>query len=164
MARNTAHNTPSSETIDKERRCLEMRRARMTFDAIAIALGYSHRSTARKAYERALARTLQPAATLARQEELDGLDRIYFEAYSIATDAPRAADPARQLAAYPGQLPLVRLRAIETCVRISKRRSALLGLDAPIRVDHRVTDSLMAEIEGLVDELSGNDPQEVAAP
>jgi len=69
--------TPAEVRARKEQQVLELRRAGVTFDAIAEQVGYANRGSARKAYQRALARA---AATVdldeARQLEVDRLDRL----------------------------------------------------------------------------------------
>lgn len=144
MAVSAAH-TPPSEQMAKERRVLELRRDGLTFDAIARHedVGYAGPSSAKRTYERALRRTLQPAADLARKEELDRIDDQYRIAHAIAANENLAAD--------------VRLRAVGRMTKISERRSALQGLDAPTRVDVQHTDALDAEIAALVDQLLGED-------
>ncbi|WP_181871037.1 hypothetical protein [Sphaerisporangium album] len=77
MARNPNQRfIPTAETIEKERRALELRRAGVTFDVIAEKVGYADRSVAKKAIDRALRRTLQPAADGLRELQGDRYDRL----------------------------------------------------------------------------------------
>ncbi|KWW97367.1 hypothetical protein LI90_4339 (plasmid) [Carbonactinospora thermoautotrophica] len=107
---------PDEETIEKERRALQMRRAGLTLDDIARELGYTHRSSARKAVQRALKRTLQEDADELRALEADRLDRLQAAIWSKAM----AGD----------------LQAVDRVLRISERRARLLGLDLPARLEH----------------------------
>jgi hypothetical protein len=104
------------DTVEKERRVLELRRAGLTFDVIAQELGYSNASGAHHAYTRALKKTLVNAgADEMRETELDRLDRLQRFAWVQASQG--------------------NLRAIETILRIMGRRAKLLGLDAPLKAE-----------------------------
>lgn len=110
MARkSTAAHTPSAETIERERRALELRRAGATFDSIAQQLGFADRSGARYAFNQALTRTLREPAAEARQLEADRLDRLQLAIWAKAMNGD--------------------LRAVEHVLKIMERRARLLGLD-----------------------------------
>lgn len=66
------------------------------------------------------------------QWELDRLDDLLRRAYAILKDED---DPD------------VRLKAMDRMLKIGERRSKLLGLDAPQRVDATVTETTQADLE-----------------
>lgn len=101
--------TPSDETLARERRVLELRRAGMPFDEIAQVVGYATRAPAHTAYKRALARKVEPVASEVRELEADRLDRLQMTWWPKAI----AGDP-------------IGLNAV---LRIMERRAKLLGLD-----------------------------------
>lgn len=95
----------------------------LSYEAIAGQLGYTDRSAAFKAVEAGRRELLaEPAAELVTLET-DRLDVMLVNAWQVLNDAKAAGD---------GDL---RLRALDRLVRISERRSRLLGLDAPARTD-----------------------------
>ena len=109
MGRKNTNYTPSAETIAREKHVLELRRACLSFDAIAEQVGIGHRSDAHKVYKRALARTLQEPAAEIRQLEADRLDRLQV---AVWTKALRGD-----------------LSAVDRVLRVMERRARLLGLD-----------------------------------
>jgi len=100
---------PSAEVIAKETQVLELRRAGMSFDAIATQVGLADRGSAHKAYKRGLARTLQQPAAEVRELEADRLDRLQVAVWAKALRGD--------------------LQAVDRVLRISERRARLLGLD-----------------------------------
>src|SRR5687768_2470886 len=99
--------------LDREVAALDLRRAGCTYDVIARRLGYSNRSGAWHAVRAGLTATLQEPADALRALELERLDRLQFGIWDKATSG--------------------NLRAVDRVLTIMKRRSALLGLDAPRR-------------------------------
>ena len=67
---------PLHETIEKERKVLEMRLLYATWNQIAEAAGFASAGAAYNAYKRALTRTLQEPADEIRQQERERLDRL----------------------------------------------------------------------------------------
>lgn len=102
-------NVPTAATIEREKRVLELRRAGVTFDAIAEQLAFADRGAAYKAFTRALARTLQQPAAELRELELDRLDRLQAAVWAAAMRGD--------------------LKAIDRILRIAERRARLMGLD-----------------------------------
>lgn len=132
--------TPKPETVEKERKCLELRRGGLTYDRIAAEVGYTNRSAARKAVERALERTLQESADELRVLEADRLDRLQVAAWKAATGGD--------------------LFAIDRVLKIMDRRAKLFGLDAPTRQEHTGPDgeALVVEIlPALVPSMADTD-------
>lgn len=106
------------ETIEREAEVLKLRRGGLTFDLIAKQLGYKHPSGAHKAYVNAMKRLIRSDVEEIRTVELDRLDMA-------------------QAAIWPkvlrGEIP-----AIMAFIRIQERRSRLLGLDAPTKLQAEV--------------------------
>lgn len=125
---------PSADELDRERRALDLRRSRVTYDDIARQVGYASASGAYKAVHRALGRVAQPGVEEYRREELDMLDALHHAHWTRAL----AGDIA----------------AAKIVLSTSERRAKLLGLDAAVAIRATVTDALDAEIEELVRELA----------
>lgn len=102
---------PPLAQLETERRALELRRAGVTFDAIADSLGFAHRSGAHNAVARALARNPEPAGEDVRALEVDRLDRMLVAVWQRAMTGDS--------------------KAMDQALKISERRARLLGLDAP---------------------------------
>ncbi|MEU8040910.1 hypothetical protein [Streptosporangium sp. NPDC049078] len=100
---------PTDDTIQRERKVLELRRAGVTFDAIAEQLNYADRGAAHKAFKRALIRTLQEPAAELRDLELDRLDRLQVAMWAQAMRGD--------------------VQAVDRVLRIMERRARLIGLD-----------------------------------
>ncbi|UQB71255.1 hypothetical protein KI427_16690 [Rhodococcus ruber] len=112
------------DASEKARQALAARRDGKQWAEIAGELGYADASGAYRAAKRLLDRTEFEAVEEYRAIEADRLDeahRIQYERLKTAVD--RGAD----LSAVAS--------AVSAIVRISDRRSKLLGLDAPTRVD-----------------------------
>lgn len=94
---------------------LELRKAGATYEDIAAQLGYKNRSCAWAAVKSALKSTVKEPAEEVRTLEVARLDSLFLAMYPKA----RKGD----------------VQAVDRCVRISERRSKLLGLDAATNVD-----------------------------
>lgn len=137
------------EIIDKERKALELRRAGMSYDEIAAAVGYGNGSSAWHAVQRAMKRTLREGgADEVRDQELDRLDRLQRAVW------PRALQ---------GDLP-----AVGAVLRIMERRSKMLGLDAPIQaniaIEHFDGQTVDAEVQRIMATLQQKPTKQLAAP
>lgn len=147
MTRTAAH-TPSPETLERERRALELRgQNRWTYQQIADELGYAHKGNAYKAVKRALGRTLQEPADVVRQHEaemLDALHRDWWEKRHTMAGA-------------------------DVILKTSTRRGKLLGLDAPVRseltvsVDERTAALVVSVLSAILSDLKLTPEQEVIA-
>lgn len=109
---------PLHETIEKERRVLELRLAQYRWQDIATNVGYASAGAAYNAYKRALVRTLQEPADEVRTQERERLDRMANALYQRAIS---------------GDIP-----AIHTMIKIMDRRAKYLGLDE-IKIKQDVT-------------------------
>jgi hypothetical protein len=124
----TETNTPAKIlAAQRERNALVLRQAGATYTKIAKQLGYRNRSSAADAVTRALARTTpKPLADEVRRLELERLDDLWRSMYPKAVQGDHLA--------------------VDRCLRIMARRAALLGLDAPQRVQQLViTDEQLLE-------------------
>lgn len=93
---------------ERSRRALQLRLMRQSYDQIAKALGYSHKSAARKAVEREIAKVPREAAKELRDQELETLDM-----------AQRAIMPSI-IAGHLG--------AIDRMVKLMEQRAKLTGI------------------------------------
>lgn len=148
--------TRSLDTMLRDARALELRRAGMSYTAVAKELGVAY-SSAYEMVHRALRDQAREGLEEARQIELERLDRaqraveqvlatrhILVQQGNVIKD-PRTGQPMLDDA------PI--LSAVDRVVKLSKRRSELLGLDAPTRVEQEVTvtdGGVDAEIRALV--------------
>lgn len=128
--------SPSSvrraQTAERDRQTVQLRFHGHTFEAIAQQLGHTNRSAARKSFIRGLEHWGTNDVAEGRAAEAARLD------YYLTTIAPQVAKGS--------------LLAIDRAVKISERRSKLLGLDAPTRLT--ITDeALEAERERLKGEV-----------
>ena len=136
------HNAvPEPEQLDRELKVLELRRAGLTWQRIAVQVGYADHSGAYLAYKRALKRVLQQPAEELRQAEIDRLDRLQLAAWPKAMQGDNSA--------------------IATVLRIMERRAKLLGLDMPVKIAQDVTvwdggDSIDRAVRELAELLREN--------
>jgi hypothetical protein len=148
------------DALDREVAALQLRRAGCTYDVIARRLGYSNRSGAWHAVRAGLSATLREPADELRGLELERLDRLHEAVWDRAIRG--------------------HLASVDRVLAIMKRRSALLGLDAPRR--HHVpaaltlqtfaeraatmsgldSGSLLAEAERILAVVAGEKPEETA--
>ena len=144
--------------LDREVSALQLRRAGCSYQQIANRLGYSNRSGAWHAVRAGLAATLQEPADELRGLELERLDHLHVAIWDQAASG--------------------NLRAVDRVLTIMKRRSQLLGLDAPRQVAVAVEVSaqkmaermaqrwglnpatLIAEAEGILAEMRGEGGRE----
>lgn len=96
---------------DRKLQALELRKAGVSFQAIADALGYRSASGAFAAVKAALNATLREPASELRELELARLDALLLPFWRRA----QGGDD----------------KAVDRCLRIMERRARLLGLDAP---------------------------------
>lgn len=100
---------------DNQLKALELRKAGISYQRIAEAVGYKDASGAWRAVKSALKKTLQEPSDDLRKLELERLDA-----------AASAIYPSVKQGQYG---------AIDRWIRIMERRAKLLGLDAPTKTD-----------------------------
>jgi hypothetical protein len=115
------------DALGRQLQALELRKAGVSYQKIADALGYAHASGAHKAVESALKRTLQDPADEVRRLEVERLDAALFALWPSVTK---------------GQY-----KAVEVALRLMERRAKLLGLDAPTKTDVNNTGTQRVIIE-----------------
>lgn len=115
----------------------------LTLDEIAAQVGYADRSGAHRAIQRALKRRYQETAA-----DRDALIQWHLE---ITRELVRGLAPK----ALKGET-----RAAEVIILALAREAKLLGLDATVRVDLKVTDAMMAEVQELVEQMASLDAQQ----
>jgi len=132
-------NAPDPVQLDRELQIIELRRAGATWEKIANAVGYAGASGAYKAYQRAAERMIRPNLEELRDFELDRLDRMQLAIWEKAKNGE--------------------YKAIQTVLSILDRRTRILGLDAPTKVQAEVItydgDTLNAFTNRLI-ELAGH--------
>lgn len=140
-------NAPEPETLERETKILELRRAGVTWAVIAERTGYASASGAYNAYQRIAERTIRPKLEELRDMELDRLDRLQAGVWGKAINGE--------------------IRAVDSVLRIIDRRARLLGLDAPkeLNVKAEVTNydanSIDSEVARLIAILDSSAPREL---
>lgn len=120
---------------DRQLKALELRKAGVSYQAIADQLGFRSRGSAHNAVMAVLRKTLQEPADEVRQLELERLDALLMGMYPQARKGNQGA--------------------VDRCLRIMERRAKLLGLDAPTKAELSGKDGAP-----LVLAIGGLDPAE----
>ena len=124
------------DTAIRDGKAAQLRRDGLSYRQIAKAMGCSV-AGAHDMVRRALREAIREPAEELRTLELERLDALYAKVMVIVdTGSTKEV-----------------LNAIDRALRIMERRSKLLGLDAPLKQDLRVTDRLDAQIEQLAAEI-----------
>jgi len=146
------------DTAERDAECAHLRARDYTYQQIADATGFTSRTGARFAVERALARTITEPGEELRRIELMKLDALARAAWRVLEARHYLVSQGRLIRLEDGAPPLEDdgpvLQAIDRLLKISERRSKLLGLDAPIRVGVSTIDHIDAEIAELQAELT----------
>jgi hypothetical protein len=124
---------------EKQRRALELRQQGHTYEDIARALGYANPMGAWHAVKAALKKGFVEAAEEFKQLELEKLDEIERRLWPLILRR-RGGQPAPDY------------KALDRLLTISKRRAALLGLDAPRESRVRQTSATASVTEPLTHE------------
>ena len=101
----------------KDQRALELRQEGHSYESISEQLGYSTRSASYKAVMRRLRDMDRPAVSMLRELEVQRLDAMLYAVWDDVLQGDA--------------------NAVNTALRISERRSRLLGLDAPHSMEVR---------------------------
>jgi Homeodomain-like domain len=115
-----ASNTPAKLAAhDRRLKALDLRREGHSYREIARQLGWSDHKAASRAVTRALKESV-PRAVVdeVREIELDRLDVLWLVMFEQARTGNRLA--------------------VDRCLRIMERRAAMLGLDAPVRIQQQI--------------------------
>jgi hypothetical protein len=130
---------------ERQVRALDLRKAGVSFPAIAKQLGYGGPAGAYKAVLSALRNTQQEPADEVRRLAVERLDRILFAVWPRALDIH---DPQQ-------------LECLDRVLKIETRRAKLLGLDAPDKIDIEWRIRLMARSLGFDEEAAVEEAQRV---
>lgn len=114
------------DASQRAREALELRRRGKQWAEIAVELGYADRASAYNAAKRLLDRTEFESVEEYRAIEADRLDEAHRTQLEHLTKV--------KLTGAPEDVSAV-AKAVSAIVKVSDRRSKLLGLDAPTRVD-----------------------------
>ena len=141
------------DTAERDAQAARLRSEGRTYEEIATTMKFTDRSAARKSVERCLAATVAEAADDLRTTELMGLDALKVAAWNILTRPHvlvQGGKIVRDGAFAPVPDPGPVLAAIGALLKISERRSKLLGLDAPVQVvpvGDAALDAAIADLE-----------------
>lgn len=163
-SRNHTHRTRDGRgryirTRDSAQRDAEACRLRTlghTYDHIAAELGFADRSKARQAVERGLTAVVAEPAGELRALELSRLDELWRRAWAVLEREHRVVQLGKVVRDQDGQAVVDHgptLQAIDRLLKIQERRSRLLGLDAPTKVEAITVDQIDSEIARLAREL-----------
>lgn len=139
--------TRSVDTAERDAEACRLRTRGASYQQVADQLGFTDRSNARRAIQRALAEVVREAADEHVQLQLDQLDALTGEVLTVLEREHYVASAGRLVCDADGR-PLrddmPRLHAVDRLLRIMERRARLLGLDAPAR--HQVNTTSGADL------------------
>lgn len=154
--------TRSEAHAETDAKAVRLRAQGASYSAIGKALGYSDASGAFRAVQRGLAAVVAPDVRELRLLQGEELDQVQRECWKIiaaphlkSSNSGRVVlDPATQ---EPLLDPAPTIAALNTLLKVSARRAALFGLDAPtsLRVEHAgdAMETYNAAYEALMAEL-----------
>ena len=116
---------------EKDQRALELRKEGHSYESISEQLGYSTRSASYKAVMRRLRDMDRPAVSMLRELEVQRLDAMLYAVWNDVLQGDA--------------------NAVTTALRISERRSRLLGLDAPHTVEARTRMDILSWNQAIRD-------------
>lgn len=152
------HNGKFTRTADTARRdaeACELRARGASYQQIADRLGYGDRSLAYRAVQRALTAVVVEDVEMLRTLECERLDEMTRHAWAVMADEHVLVDHGHVVHGPDGK-PLIdwrpTLRAVDTLLKVSERRSRLLGLDAPARTRVQVVSE--SDVDAAIAELS----------
>jgi hypothetical protein len=115
------------EAFERKLRALELRKGGATFEQIGKTLDVST-ATAYSYVMEALKETLREPADELRTLELERIDRLALALWPRAVGERESVDG--RIVVHPADL-----RAVDRVVKLMERRAALLGLDAPQKLE-----------------------------
>lgn len=153
----------TSDTAERDGNACRMRNLGHSYDEIAAELGFGDRGAARKAVERAMLLSVQEPAAEQRAMQLAKLDLLLRKAWEVLYARHIVVNQGRVVLDPDSGEPLVDhgpvLAAVNSVLKIEERRSKLLGLDAPVRVEAITVDMIDVELDRLVQEYRMPDPR-----
>lgn len=148
--------TRTRDNAQRDAEACRLRTHGATYQQIADQLGFRHRDGAYRAVQRALHATVAEPAGELRQLELARLEELWRRAWQVLA-RDHYVTQLGHLVQGPDGGPLVddapKLAAIDRLLKVQQRRAALLGLDAPTKVQAITVDTVEAEIERLSRQL-----------
>jgi hypothetical protein len=160
----------SLATRENDARALEFRRRGLSYEQISAQMEWRSPSAAYQSVQRALADSAREASEEVRQIEaarLDELTRTLMRVLatkhyvvSAASGVVAKHPETKQLLLDDGPV----IQAVSGLLRISERRSKLLGLDAPVksRVEVITEDVIDAELADVARQIAANDARAAA--
>lgn len=146
------------DQVLRDNRAVELRRRHLTYDQIAVEMGFSSKSAAYYAVKRGLADSVQESNDEVRQQEVDRLDELARRALRVIMTTHYRVSGKEIVKDSHGQ-PVVDdqpiLNGINSLLKIMERRANLLGIDAPRQVEVLTIGMVDAEIARLSAELAG---------
>jgi len=147
------------DTAERDAECARLRARDHTYQQIADTTGFTSASGARFAVERALARTITEPGEELRRIELMKLDALARAAWKVLETRHYLVSQGRLIRLEDGAPPLEDdgpvLASIDRLLKISERRSKLLGLDSPVRMEVLTIDAIDAQLAVLDAEIAG---------
>ena len=119
------------EGYEKDQKALELRKEGHTYESISEQLGYSTPSASYKAVMRRLRDVDRPAVSMLRELEVQRLDAMLYAVWNDVLQGDAGA--------------------VSTTLKISERRSRLLGLDAPHTVEARARVDILSWNQAIRD-------------
>ena len=116
---------------EKDQRALELRKEGHSYESISEQLGYSTRSASYKAVMRRLREVDRPAVSMLRELEVQRLDAILYAVWNDVLQGDAGA--------------------VSAALKISERRSRLLGFDAPHTVEARARVDILSWNQAIRD-------------
>ena len=119
------------EAYERDQKALELRKEGYSYESISEQLGYSTPSASYKAVMRRLRDMDRPAVSMLRELEVQRLDAMLYAVWNDVLQGDA--------------------NAVTTALRISERRSRLLGLDAPHTVEARTRVDILSWNQAIRD-------------
>ena len=151
----TGRFTRSMATVRRDAQAADLFADNYNYEQIAKALGYAHRSDAKKAIDRAKADVARPAVTKLIATESEELDALYTEAVAILQRNHVTVSHGKVITwlnpetqqEEPLQDDGPKLAAIQTALRVRESYRKLHGLDQPAQV--AVSGGVKYEVVGI---------------
>lgn len=138
MGRKPRRRTPSPDTVAREAKVVQLRRAKLDWTTIAAEVGVNSPQAAQRIFRRALERVPAGQIDELRREDAEMLDRLHSAFWRDAMAGDVAA----------GALVL----------KIFEQKAKLLGEYAPVKTQVEVTDNTRQRITELIDKIRALPP------
>jgi DNA-binding ferritin-like protein len=132
--------------IDRENRAVLLYCSGMTYAEVAEAIGYANAGSAHKAVQRALKKRAE--------ETFAARDEMIAQQLEVCRLIIRGLMP---------KIIKGESRSGEVAIKAQEHVAKLLGLYAPVKVDAKISDAFMAELDELAEQIVALDAQQAAA-